>query len=258
MAPLLEVKNINRHFGGLHAVNNVTFNAGKGAITGVIGPNGAGKTTLFNCIAGSTRPDSGSITFDGKSIFAFPPHRIAEAGITRTFQNLKIFGHMSVLENVMLGLHRLTHSGVYAAMLRTPGLKREERFIRDEALACLDVLGIKNLADSPAGGLSFGQQRAVEFARALAAKPALLLLDEPAAGLNMHETKEVGQLIKKVNARGLSILIVEHDMELIMGISDHLVVLSQGAVIAQGTPREIQKNPDVIRIYLGDDDAHGA
>jgi branched-chain amino acid transport system ATP-binding protein len=253
--PLLEVRNLCRSFGGLRAVADVSFDVEPGSITAVIGPNGAGKTTLFNCICGSLRPLSGSVVFGGRPIFGLPPHRVARSGISRTFQNLKLSAHQSVLDNVMLGRHVRTRAGVLAGMAALPWTGREERASAAAVAPLLELLGIADLAHRPAGSLSFGQQRAVEFARALALEPQLLLLDEPAAGLNMHETSEVARLIAAVRERGVTILLVEHDMSLVMGISDSIVVLSQGQRIAAGPPREIQRNPEVIRVYLGEDDA---
>jgi len=252
---LLEVRSLERSFGGLRAVGGVSFDAAEGLITAVIGPNGAGKTTLFNCITGTIHPDRGAVSFNGASVFRLPPHRIAARGISRTYQNLKLFTGMSVLENVMVGRHARSRSGTLAGMLRLPGARREERAVREESMRCLELLGIAHLAGADAVSLSFGQQRSVEFARALACGPKLLLLDEPAAGLNIHETAAVARLIQSIRGRGVTVLLVEHDMSLVMDISDHIVVLSNGQVIAQGGPRAIQKNPDVVRVYLGDDHA---
>lgn len=252
---LLEVRSLSRSFGGLRAVGNVSFDVGKGHIAAVIGPNGAGKTTLFNCICGSTRPDSGAVTFDGAGIFALPPHRIAKAGISRTFQNVKIFPHMSVLDNVLIGRHTRSREGMLGGMFSLPRGRREQSAQRLAVMPLLERLGMAQLADTAAGSLAFGQQRSVEYARALATDPRLLLLDEPAAGLNIHETAELARLIRTTRDQGITVLLVEHDMSLVMEICDQIVVLSNGEKIAQGTPREIQRNPDVVRVYLGDDDA---
>ena len=253
--PLLDVARLNRRFGGVHAVNNVSFSVESGTIKGLIGPNGAGKTTLFNLISGTIPSDSGDVLFDGQPIRNLPPHQIAKRGIFRTFQNIKLFAKMTVLENVMMGRHTNSRAGFAAGIFNLPRTWTEERQIRERALAMLDLLGIAHLANTEAQSLAFGQQRHVEMARALAGEPKLLLLDEPAAGLNMHETDRLGELILKIKRMGITILLVEHDMSLVMTICDELVALSFGQVIAQGKPREIQKHPEVIRVYLGDDHA---
>jgi branched-chain amino acid transport system ATP-binding protein len=253
--PLLEIKNLNRHFGGLHAVNDVSFPVEKGMIKGLIGPNGAGKTTLFNLISGTIKPDSGTVIFNGKTIHNRPPHKIASFGIMRTFQNIKLFAKMNVLENVMVGMHVHSRSGIFAGTFNLPHTWIEEKKIRERALAMLDMLGVVHLAHLDAQGLAFGQQRHVELARALAGDPVLLLLDEPAAGLNIQETEGLGATIRKIRDTGVTILLVEHDMSLVMDVSDEINVLSFGQMIAQGKPRDIQKNPEVVRVYLGDDNA---
>ncbi len=253
--PLLELDSVSRHFGGLKAVQNVSFSVEEKCITAVIGPNGAGKTTLFNCISGSLPLTSGKITFRGTSISGMKPHQIAYQGILRTFQNVKIAGHMSVLENVMIGRHTKSSAGFFAGLLNLPKTWREEKSIREEAYEYLSVTGIADLAGIEVANLPFGKQRAVEFARALAAEPVLLLLDEPASGLNMYETEELADLILTIKERGISVLLVEHDMSLVMDISDTISVLNFGSLIASGTPDEVQKNEDVIKIYLGGNDA---
>lgn len=253
--PLLDVARLNRRFGGVHAVNNVSFSVESGTIKGLIGPNGAGKTTLFNLISGTIPSDSGEVVFAGQPIRNLPPHQIAKRGMFRTFQNIKLFAKMTVLENVMMGRHTKSQAGFAAGIFNLPHTWKEERQIREQALAMLDLLGIAHLAHVDAQSLAFGQQRHVEMARALAGEPKLLLLDEPAAGLNMHETDQLGELILKIKGMGITILLVEHDMSLVMTICDELVALSFGQVIAEGKPREIQKHPEVIRVYLGDDHA---
>jgi branched-chain amino acid transport system ATP-binding protein len=249
---LLRVDRLGRQFGGLQAVGDVTFSLKEGAIKAVIGPNGAGKTTLFNLISGVLPPTSGEILFRGKAIHGLKPYRIAGLGIARTFQNIKMFAGMTALENVMVGRHVRSGAGFLASMLRTPGCRREEAEIRRKSMELLDFLGIADCADIEATSLAFGQQRAVELARALALEPALLLLDEPAAGLNIYETAEVGRLISRIRELGVTVLLVEHDMSLVMDISDEIVVLSFGQKIAEGLPTEIQRNPEVIRVYLGE------
>jgi branched-chain amino acid transport system ATP-binding protein len=253
--PLLSVEGLCKRFGGLHAVKDVSFGVENNAIKGVIGPNGAGKTTLFNLISGMLRHDAGTVKLDGKEIQGLAPHARARAGIARTFQNIKLFGTMPVLENVMVGRHVRGTAGIMAGMLNGPWTWREEKAIRKRALELLDFLGIADLAHRAAAHLAFGQQRAVELARALALDPLLLLLDEPAAGLNMSETAHLGELIRKIRALDITILLVEHDMSLVMDISDEIVVLSFGQKIAEGKPAEIQRNREVIRVYLGEDDA---
>jgi branched-chain amino acid transport system ATP-binding protein len=249
---LLKVDNLHKHFGGLHAVNGVSFEVQEGTIKAVIGPNGAGKTTLFNLICGALPADSGTVAFAGQPILGMKPCQIAAAGISRTFQNIKMFPGMTALENVMVGLHTKSKAGFWAGMLHLPASRREEKRIRNRAYELLELLEIAQFADIEARSLAFGQQRAVEFARALASDPPLLLLDEPAAGLNIYETAEVARLICKIQQQGITVLLVEHDMSLVMDISDEIVVLSFGQHIAEGTPREIQHNQEVIQIYLGE------
>ena len=242
---------LNRRFGGLHAIDNVSFTVAAGMIKGLIGPNGAGKTTLFNLISGMLKSDSGTILFNGQPIQHLAPHKIAAYGIFRTFQNIKLFAKMTVLENVMIGRHTKSKAGMAAGLFNLPRTWQEEKQIRAQALAMLDLLGIVHLAHVDAQSLAFGQQRHVELARALAGEPTLLLLDEPAAGLNIHETEQLGELIQKIKRLGITILLVEHDMSLVMTVCDELVVLSFGQMIADGKPREIQRHPEVIRVYLG-------
>lgn len=249
---LLEINHLHKRFGGLHAVNNVSFAVNQGDIKAVIGPNGAGKTTLFNLICGALPANSGSVLFNGKQILGYRPFQIAAIGISRTFQNIKMFPGMTALENVMVGLHTKSSSGFWAGMLHLPFTRHEEKEVRRRALELLELLDISAYADVEAASLAFGQQRAVEFARALASDPTLLLLDEPAAGLNIYETAEVARLITKIQQQGITVLLVEHDMSLVMDISDEIVVLSFGEHIAEGTPSEIQHNKEVIQIYLGE------
>ena len=252
---LLETKGLHRFFGGLHAVNDVSINVSQGAIKGVIGPNGAGKTTLFNLIAGTIQPHNGEVIFRDKKITALKPHAVACRGIARTFQTTKLFSHMTVLENVMMGRHCRTRCGFISGMLNLPRTWREDKQTKEKALSILKDLGLEEHAFETASNLPFGRQRLVEFARALAMEPELLLLDEPAAGLNIYETKELAKLILWIRDRGVTCLVVEHDMSLVMAICDDVVVLDQGQKIAEGPPRAVQRNPEVIRIYLGDSDA---
>lgn len=255
---MLELKAVHKYFGGLHAVNDVGFRVERGAIKAVIGPNGAGKTTLFNLIAGVLAPTSGSIRFKDREIRGARPHRIAELGISRTFQNIKLFHGMTALENVMLGRHNRSCSGLLAGMFNLPHTWKEEKAIREKSMELLAMLEIDRYGDVEATSLSFGQQRAVEMARALATEPDLLLLDEPAAGLNIYETAEVARLIGRIRDMGITVLLVEHDMSLVMDISDEIVVLSFGEKIAEDQPEAIQRNPEVIRIYLGEDEETAA
>jgi len=250
--PLLEVSRLHKKFGGLHAVNDVSFAVEKGSIKAVIGPNGAGKTTLFNLITGAEAATSGEIQFNGKAIQGKKPHQIAACGIARTFQNIKLFHDMTALENVMVGRHLQSRAGFMASMLNLPWTLREEKQIRQKSEELLELLEIADYADVEATSLAFGQQRAVEFARALAMEPTLLLLDEPAAGLNISETAEVGRLIGRIRDFGITVLLVEHDMSLVMEISDEIAVLSFGQKIAEDSPAAIQDNKEVIRVYLGD------
>ncbi|HXX54325.1 MAG TPA: ABC transporter ATP-binding protein [Thermodesulfovibrionales bacterium] len=251
----LQVDNISKRFGGLQAVKDVSFGVERGMIKAVIGPNGAGKTTLFNLISGFLTPDGGAITFVGKATHGLPPYQIAALGLSRTFQHIKIFPRMTVIENVMVGRHVRSHAGFVAGMLNLPRTWLEEKEMRVWALGVMEFLGIASFAEMEAASLSYGQQRIVELARALSGEPTMLLLDEPAAGLNMRETKNIATLISKIRDKGVTVLIVEHDMSLVMNISDEVLVLSYGEKIADATPGSVQKNPDVIRVYLGEDDA---
>ncbi|MCL5966064.1 MAG: ABC transporter ATP-binding protein [Deltaproteobacteria bacterium] len=250
---LLSVREIRKRFGGLQAVDDVSFDVARGQIKALIGPNGAGKTTLFNLISGVLPPDRGEIVFGGAAIQGLPPWRIAARGMARTFQHTRLFPKMTVQENIMVGRHVHSRAGFFAGMLNLPFTWSEERRIREKSLEIMEFLGIADHARAEAASLPYGQQRVVELGRALACEPRLLLLDEPAAGLNMRETNEMGRLIARIRDMGITVLLVEHDMSLVMNISDEVVVLSSGQRIAEDRPLAIQKNPEVIRVYLGDD-----
>lgn len=252
---LLEVSGLHRWFGGLHVIDDVSFSCRPGIVKAIIGPNGAGKTTLFNLIAGSLAPASGSIAFDGRQTGGLPPHLIARLGISRTFQATRLFPRMSVLENVMVGRHVRTRGGFMAGIVGPALTGRREEHARRACLAVLDDLGVADFAGRDAASLPFGRQRVVEIARALASEPRLLLLDEPACGLNPAETEDMGALIARIRDRGTTVLIVEHDMSLVMGISDEILVLSAGRRIAEGAPRDVQADRQVVAVYLGEGDA---
>jgi branched-chain amino acid transport system ATP-binding protein len=251
---LLEIEGVSKRFGGVQAVSRVSVSVEKGMIKAVIGPNGAGKTTLFNLVTGMFVPDAGAIRFGGRPIHGLPPFRVAAKGISRTFQNIRLFSQMTALENVMVGRHLRGRAGFLAGMLRLGWTRREEEAVRDRARELMDFLGIAALADREATSLAYGQQRAVELARALASDPEMVLLDEPAAGLNMRETADLSGLIGRIRDRGITVLLVEHDMSLVMEISDEVAVLSYGEVIADAGPRAVQGNPEVVRVYLGDEE----
>ena len=257
MPALLEVRGVAKRFGGLVAVKDVSFDVREGAIKAVIGPNGAGKTTLFNVVSGLVPPDGGEIVLAGCPIHGLAPHQIASRGVSRTFQNIKLFAGMTALENVMVGRHVRSSAGFAACLFGTPATRREEAEVRARSLGAMELLGIAGLAGADATSLAYGQQRAVELARALAAEPKLLLLDEPAAGLNMRETADLAKLICRIRDRGVTVLLVEHDMSLVMGISDEIAVLCYGEKIADADPLSIQRDQHVVRVYLGDDDAEG-
>jgi branched-chain amino acid transport system ATP-binding protein len=252
--PLLEVRGLHHWFGGLHVIDDVSFSCPAGIVKAIIGPNGAGKTTLFNLIAGSFPPSEGSIVLDGRQTAGLPPHRVAALGISRTFQATRLFPRMSVLENVMVGRHLRTRGGFLAGMIGPALTGREDAAARAECRQILEELGAGHLADQEATGLPFGRQRVVEIARALAARPRLLLLDEPACGLNPSETETLGTLIGGIRRRGITVLSVEHDMSLVMGVSDEVLAISAGRRIAEGSPREVQADPEVVAVYLGDPD----
>ncbi|MEJ7138627.1 ABC transporter ATP-binding protein [Amphibiibacter pelophylacis] len=248
---VLKVTNVSKRFGGLQALSGVGITIRKGQVFGLIGPNGAGKTTFFNVITGLYTPDSGTFELGGKPYQPTAVHEVAKTGIARTFQNIRLFGEMTALENVMVGRHVRTGSGILGAILRTPSFLREEAEIRDRAQELLDYVGIGNMSQLRARTLSYGDQRRLEIARALATDPHLIALDEPAAGMNGTEKVVLRELIDRIRNDGRTILLIEHDVKLVMGLCDRVTVLDYGKQIVEGTPAEVQRNEQVIEAYLG-------
>ncbi len=251
---LLRLQEITKIFGGLVAVNDLTFSVEAGSVVGLIGPNGAGKTTVFNCITGNYTPEKGRIFFDGEPVAGLRPHRVVELGIARTFQSIRLFGKLSVLENVLAGRHCRMKSGMLSCMLHLPWQRREERAAVARCMEELRFVGLADRHAEAAGGLSYGNQRLLEVARALASDPRLLILDEPAGGMNDQETAALVDTIAAIRDRGITVLLIEHDMRLVMKICEKLVVLEHGTMIAQGEPEAVRRNPAVVEAYLGVED----
>ncbi|OVZ55834.1 ABC transporter ATP-binding protein [Pigmentiphaga sp. NML080357] len=251
---MLKLQSISKHFGGLHVLQDVNIEVPQGTIFGLIGPNGAGKTTVFNLITGLLEPSGGSMTFDGRDLAGAKPHQITRLGISRTFQNIRIFKEMSLLENVVVGMHRHLDYGPAGLLLSLPGFRAQERRARERALELLSWVKLEHKAHQTADNLSYGDQRKLELARALATEPRLLLLDEPVAGMNTGEKVDLMAEIENIKSRGYTIFMIEHDMRFVMGLCDRIAVLNFGRIIAEGKPEEIRNNPMVIEAYLGRED----
>lgn len=248
---LLRIEALSKTFGGLKALDDLSITIKEGSITSIIGPNGAGKSTLFNCITGFSRPTAGSVFFKDKEITGYAPHRVTEMGVARTFQNIRLFSELSVLDNVLIGTHLRHRYGLFNALLRDGTFRTKEASSVDEAMRQLEFMGLADYAEMAAGSLPYGLQRRLEIARAMATNPTLLLLDEPSAGMNPAETGELMAQLLRLNQHGLTLLIIEHDMNLVMGLSQHIVVINYGVKIAEGTVEEVRNNEAVIEAYLG-------
>ncbi|MGN0976913.1 MAG: ABC transporter ATP-binding protein [Faecousia sp.] len=251
MTPIFETRDTCMYFGGLKAVDHVSIKVEKGEVFGIIGPNGAGKTTFFNVCSGSYVPTGGTVTFDGKDITRLKPDQIVKCGIARTFQNIKLFGNMSVLENVKIGFNIHTKTNLFDAIVHTKRYHEDEKRLEEQGRALLERLDLSQYADTKASNLAYGVQRRVEIARALATDPKILMLDEPAAGMNPQETEALLQFVKKLNQRGLTVMLIEHDMKFVMNICDHIAVLNYGKKICEGVPEEVKNNQEVIDAYFG-------
>lgn len=248
---LLEVRNLSKEFGGVHAIEDLSFTIDPGTIHSIIGPNGAGKTTLFNLITGVYTPSAGDVLFQGETVTGKKPYELAARGMSRTFQNLQIFMNMTALENVMVGHHLHLDRRFLPSLVRLPRIVNSDRSAREKGKELMAFVGLERYFDWEADAMPYGALKRLEIARALAAEPKLLLLDEPAAGLNAVETREVDEVIKKVAEQGVTVVLVEHDMKMVMEVSDHILVLDYGRKLTEGTPAEVRKNPDVIAAYLG-------
>ena len=253
MSALLSVKNLSMRFGGLLAVDGVNLDVQPGQVVSMIGPNGAGKTTVFNCLTGFYKPSGGEILLRGEPVQGLPGHKIAQKGVVRTFQNVRLFKEMTAIENLLVAQHRHLNTNLLAGLFKTPGFRRSERQSMELAAQWLDRVNLTEVANRPANPLAYGQQRRLEIARCMMTKPQLLMLDEPAAGMNPRETDELEHLIAELRTHHhITVLLIEHDMKLVMSISDHIYVINQGRPLADGTPEQVRNNPDVIKAYLGE------